>query len=126
MPDPDIREVLLSSEEKIVKREDRFCIVGEDDGQGNIVLYKHYLYNPKRKSKPIKIPVKDFWGTAESFENGVYRAKFLPKKKKLSLKEETKKLKHFSKYLKKPKKVTCAKKTLVKGSAKLKKAVKTK
>lgn len=99
----DIREILLSSDEKPQKREDRFSLVGEDDGQGNIVLYRHYLYNPNKKTKPIKIPVKDFWGTAESFIGGVYKAQYLPKKKKgkkTSLEESEQKLKRLQKYLK--------------------------
>lgn len=96
----DIRDILLSSKEKTQKREDVFSLVGEDDGKGCIVLYKHYLYNPKRKSKPIKIPVKDFWGTAESFVGGVYKAQYLPKDKKTNPKETQKKLKRLQKYLK--------------------------
>ena len=99
----DIREILLSSDDCPPKREERFSIVGEDDGQGNIVLHRHYLYNPKRKSKPIKIPVKDFWGTAESFIGGVYKAQYLPKnkRKKTTQKESEKKLKLLQKNLKK-------------------------
>lgn len=96
----DIREILLSAKVKTQKREDRFSIVGEDDGQGCIVLYKRYLYNPKRKSKPIKIPVKDFWGTAESFVGGVYKAQYLPEDKKASPKETQKKLRRLQRYLK--------------------------
>ena len=96
----DIRDILLSAKEKTQKREDIFSLVGEDDGKGCIVLHKHYLYNPKRKSKPIKIPVKDFWGTAESFIGGVYKAQYLPKDKKKDPKETQKKLKRLQKYLK--------------------------
>ena len=93
-------EILLSAKEKTQKREDRFSIVGEDDGKGCIVFHKHYLYNPKRKSKPIRIPVKDFWGTADSFVGGVYKAQYLPEDKKSSPEETKKKLKRLQKYLK--------------------------
>ena len=96
----DIRDILLSGKEKTQKREDRFSIVGEDDGKGCIILRKYYLYNPKRKSKPIKIPVKDFWGTSASFIGGVYKAQYLPKDKKSSPAETQKKLKRLQKYLK--------------------------
>ncbi len=96
---PDILEVLLSGKEEIQKREERFSLVGEDDGQGCIVLHKHYLYNPKRKSKPIKIPVKDFWGTAESFIGGAYKAQYLPEDKRTDPKESLKKLKLLQKNL---------------------------
>ena len=96
----DIREILLSGKEKTQKREDRFSIVGEDDGKGCIILRKYYLYNPKRKSKPIKIPVKDFWGTSASFVGGVYKAQYLPEDKKSSPAETKKKLKRLQKYLK--------------------------
>jgi hypothetical protein len=108
----DIREILLSGKEKTQKREDLFSIVGEDDGKGCIILRKHYLYNPKRKSKPIKIPVKDFWGTAGSFIGGVYKAQYLPEDKKANPKETQKKLKRLQKYLKaeSPKKKSTASK----------------
>lgn len=103
----DIMQVLLSSEEKLPKREDRFSIVGEDDGKGNIILHKYYLYNPKRKSKPIIIPVKDFWGTAGSFVGGVYRAQYLPKKEGQENEKETlRKLRRFQRYLRLEKKST--------------------
>ena len=103
----DIMQVLLSSEEKLPKREDRFSIVGEDDGKGNIILRKYYLYNPTRKSKPIVIPVKDFWGTAGSFVGGVYRAQYLPKKEGQENEKETlRKLRRFQRYLRMEKKAT--------------------
>gem|GEM_PF-4534236 len=89
----------MSGKEEIQKREERFSLVGEDDGQGCIVLHKHYLYNPKRKSKPIKIPVKDFWGTAESFIGGAYKAQYLPEDKRTDPKESLKKLKLLQKNL---------------------------
>ena len=96
----DILEVLLSAKEKLPKREDRFCVVGEEDGKGNIIFHKRYIYNPKRKSKPVKMAVTDFWGTSESFVGGVYQARFLPKDKKLSEEESLKKLKRLQKSLK--------------------------
>ena len=103
----DIMQVLLSSEEKLPKREDRFSIVGEDDGKGNIILHKYYLYNPTRKSKPIVIPVKDFWGTAGSFVGGVYRAQYLSKKEGQEDEKETlRKLRRFQRYLRLEKKST--------------------
>ncbi len=96
----DILDVLLSGQDEPQKREDRFYLVGEDDGQGCIVLHKHYLYNPKRKSKPIKIPVREFWGTAESFVGGAYKAQYLPEDKRTDPKESLKKLRRLQKYLK--------------------------
>ena len=96
----DIMEILLSSKDKAPKRENRFSIVGEDDGKGCIVFYKRYLHNPNRKSKPIKIPVKDFWGTADSFVGGVYKAQYLPEDKKASPEETKKKLRRLQRYLK--------------------------
>lgn len=96
----DILDILLSGEDKPQKREDRFYLVGEDDGQGCIVLRKHYLYNPKRKSRAIKIPVTEFWGTAESFVGGAYKAQYLPEDKRPDPKESLKKLRRLQKYLK--------------------------
>ena len=96
----DLLDILLSGNEEPQKREDRFSLVGEDDGQGCIVLHKHYLYNPKRKSKPIKIPVREFWGTAESFIGGAYKAQYLPEDKRTDPKESLKKLRRLQKYLK--------------------------
>ncbi len=109
----DILEVLLSAKQKTQKREDRFSIVGEDDGKGCIVFHKHYLYNPNRKSKPIKISVKDFWGTADSFVGGVYQAQYLPEDKKASPEETKKKLRRLQRYLREDpdRKKTTTKKT---------------
>ncbi len=96
----DISEVLLSFHIIDKRREDRFCIVGEDDGLGSIILHKYYLYNPKRKSRPIKIPVRDFLGTAIWFIDGIYRAQYLPPEKCLPEDVCRRKLKRLKRYLK--------------------------
>ena len=94
----DIRKILLSRNEQGQKREERFSLTGEDDGKGNIVLHKHYLYNPNKKTKPIKIPIKDFWGIEDSFTNEVCQAQYLPKE---DIKQSKQKLKRLKCYLKK-------------------------
>lgn len=103
---------LLSSARK--KQKERFAVVGEDDGMGCIVFYKKYLDNPGKKSKPLKIPVKDFWGTKDSFIGGVYQAKFLPEEKRLSPEEAQKKLKRLQKYLRETEPKNLSAKKLVK------------
>ena len=97
----DIREILLSSNEETQNRKDRFSLVGENDGKGNIIFHRHYLYNPKKKAKPIKIPAKDFWGTTDSYTDKTYEAQTLPKKRgKKAEKESKQKVKRLQAYLK--------------------------
>ena len=79
----DIREILLSANIPVQKREDRFYIVGEDDGKGYIVLRRHYLYNPSKKTKPIKIALKDFFGSDKCFTRKTPKAMSCCKKGKI-------------------------------------------
>lgn len=95
----DISEILLSFHLIDDKREERFCIVGEDDGIGSIVFRKQYLYNPKRKSRSVKIPVREFLGTAIWFIDGIYRAQYLPPEKCQSEAVCRRKLKRLKRYL---------------------------
>ena len=97
----DISELLLSFNIPGFKREDRFCITGEDDGQGCIILHRYYLYNPKRKSKPIIIPVKDFLATAICFTDGIYHAHYLPPEKRESPEVCKRRLRRLKRCLKK-------------------------
>lgn len=68
-----------------------YSLIGEADGQGNIVFTKHYRGDLARtkKAKAIKIPTSKFWGTAEAVKNGTYVLhKLPPKKEKSTIKNE--------------------------------------
>ena len=88
----DIKKILLSSGQKTQKKEEKFSLVGEMDGKGNIVFHKHYLNNPTKKTKAIKISTKDFLGCENKKITVDNKANYHIKKiKKSCLKQTTKK-----------------------------------
>jgi len=88
----DIRKILLSSSQKTQKKEEKFSLVGEMDGKGNIVFHRHYLNNPTKKTKAIKVSAKDFLGSENKNTIKDYKANHHTKKiKKSCLKQTTKK-----------------------------------
>lgn len=54
---------------------DPYSFIGEPDDKGNIIFVRHYRKDPewKRKSKPLKIPASEFWGTAKAVKEGRYK-----------------------------------------------------
>jgi|GEM_PF-2656353 hypothetical protein len=96
----DISDVLASLDICMPKREDRFCVSSEDDGKGCVVVHKNYIYNPKRKSRPMKIPVRYFLATAINFVDGIYEAHYLPPEKKENPQVYKRRFKRLKKYLK--------------------------
>ena len=96
----DISEAIAEYNKVLPKREDRFCLCGEDDGKGCIILRKDYIFNPKRKSRPLKIPVREFLATAIHFVDGIYEAHYLPPEKRESEAVYKRRKKRLQKFLK--------------------------